>query len=200
MAALYERKEELSSDTMIDVIMGLKQHFDDLQDRLQCFAALGFQGEGWFKGELLTRLVQLQENGSIDDFAREVRVSSGRIDVVVNLNGVRHWIELKNWLIGVQQGTTYGPSFYFSDPTSVGITKDVDKLRALEALEPPHRRWLLLLLTANPGVAPWEAGIAKFNAKFAPRQLVPRTHPDQFPQTYFLGLLEVAQRDASVAP
>lgn len=175
---------------MIQLMPELKQHFDGLQDRFRCFAELGIQCEGWFKGELLTQLLRLRDAGLIQGVDREALFSAGRakVDVSVQLGGVTHWIELKHWLIGSQKGYTYGAAFYFGDGTAVGIVKDVDKLYGMQNAPP---RWLLLLLTANPGEAQWENGVAQFNAKFAPRRLVSRAHPSHFPPSYFLGLLEV---------
>jgi hypothetical protein len=180
---------------MIELMPDLKCHFDRLQDRFRCFAELGIQCEGWFKGELLTQLLRMREAGLVQGVDREVPLSTSKVDLSLRLRGEHHWIELKHWLIGVQKGTTYGPGFYFLDRTSIGIVKDVDKLHGVQ--ETRHR-WLLLLLSANPGEQKWEAGVAGFNAKFAPRRLISRTSPSQFPPSYFLGLLEVEA--LSVAP
>ncbi|MCI0577229.1 MAG: hypothetical protein L0331_13640 [Chloroflexi bacterium] len=173
---------------MLELLPRIKQHFDVLQDRLSCFCELGFQSEGWFKGELLTLFHRLHKEGLLTEVDREVRVGSKRIDVMVRYHDKLHWIELKHWLIGKQRGTSYNAGFYFGDPTSVGILQDVSKLDSLPA---PGQRWLLLLLAANPGLSHWEAGVQKFNIKFAPYQLQSWTQPDQFPSSYFLGLLEL---------
>lgn len=183
---------------MIEIMARLKDHFDGLNDRHACFAALGFQSEGWFKGEVLTLLSWLRAEGAVQHFDREIAVEGKRIDVMIHLDGVRHWIELKHWLIGKQKGYTYNPLFYFADRSSVGIVPDVDKLRR-PSLSQADRRWLLLLLTANPGMVPWEMGVTKFNDEFAPRYLASRTRPDEYPGTYFLGLLEVIESNAGSA-
>jgi hypothetical protein len=171
---------------MIELLPRMQQHLDTAQDRFTCFHDLGFQSEGWFKGETVTLFSQLQREGVIQELDREVLVGTKRIDVMIRLNDTQHWIELKHWLIGKQKGVRYHPGFYFGDPTSVGITGDVDKLTPL-----PGHRWLLLLLTANPGVNEWEDGVELFNSKFAPRRVESRTEPDKFPSTYFLGLLDL---------
>lgn len=175
---------------MIEVVRRLKEHFDGLDDRYTCFANLGFQSEGWFKGELLTVLSRLWMDGAVQNLDREITVEGKRVDLMIQMDGVRHWIELKHWLIGRQKGFIYNPPFYFADRSSVGIVPDVDKLNR-PSLSPADRRWLLLLLTANPSIAPWAAGVARFNDKFAPRRLASRTRPDEYPPTYFLGLLEL---------
>ena len=144
--------------------------------------------EGWLKGELLTILDKLFQEGEIDGFDREVRIERRRVDLTVDLNGYKHWIELKHWLNGYQKGTFYGPSFYFGDPTSVGITKDVNKLMEIGSR---GYRWILILLASNPGVEEWEKGIRKFNNKFEPIKLVNRSNPNNYPDEFFLGLLEV---------
>ncbi|MFN8448101.1 MAG: hypothetical protein U0521_05810 [Anaerolineae bacterium] len=176
---------------MIELLPRMKQHFDTTQDRFITFCNLGFQSEGWFKGELVNLFSQLQREGVIQELDREVKVGTKRIDVMIRLNDMYHWIELKHWMIGIQKGSYYSPSFSFGDPTSVGIISDVDKLNTL--IHPGHR-WILVLLTANPGAKEWEAGIEKFNRKFAPRRVESRTQPDAFPSTYFLGLLDLGSK------
>jgi hypothetical protein len=170
---------------MIDLLPRVKAHFNTTQSRLACFCELGFQTEGWFKGELLYLFSQLHRQGVIQELDREVNVEGKKVDIRLRVNNEDHWIELKHWLIGKQKGTTYNPSFYFGDRTSVGITGDVNKLASLTG-----HRWLLLLLTANPGMNAWEAGVEKFNIRFAPIRLESRTQPQMFPSTYFLGLLD----------
>jgi hypothetical protein len=115
-----------------------------------------------------------------------VTIETGKVDVRIRMNDADPWIELKHWLIGKQKAYSYNPNTYFGDPTSVGITKDVDKLNSLTG-----QRWMLLLLTANPGANGWTTGVEKFNGKFAPRWIESRTQPDAFPSTYFLGLLDL---------
>jgi len=172
---------------MIELLPRMKQYFDTTQNRFICFHDMGFQAEGWFKGELLTLFSELQHEGIIQKLEREVKVGTKKVDIRIRLNDTYHWIELKHWLIGEQKDFTYNTGFYFSDPTSVGITGDVDKLYPLTGY-----RWMLLLLTAKPEVQAWEAGVAKFNSRFAPWHLESRTRPDGFSSTYFLGLLELA--------
>ena len=53
--------------------------------------------------------------------------------------------------------------------------------------------YCLILMTANPGLADWEAGIEKFNEKFAPLKLSSLTSPIEFPDVYHLGLLKVGR-------
>jgi len=175
---------------LTDLLPFAKMHFDGVEDRLECFIYSQVQVEGWLKGELLFLLTLLRNNGIIKEFDREIRIGRRRIDLSIDLGNSSNYIETKHWLIGEQKGYSYGPSFYFGDPTSVGITKDVDKL--LETQEPSNR-WMLLLLTANPGSRDWFAGIDKFNEKCHPRQIVSRSNPEDFPDTYFIGLLEVSK-------
>lgn len=170
---------------MIELLPEMKKYFDMMQDRFTCFYDLGFQSEGWFKGELLTLFCQLQHEGRIEELDREIKIGIGTVDIRLRVGNEYHWIELKHWLVGNQKGVRYKPNFYFSDPTSVGITKDIDKLNTLTGYH-----WMLILLTANPGIDEWLSGVEKFNRKFTPRQLESRTQPDMFPPAYFLGLLD----------
>jgi hypothetical protein len=175
---------------MIELLPRLQAHFDTLEDRLICFTKMGVQVEGWFKGELLTLLSSLREQGRIMDFDREAKTPGGKIDLTIKTQSDQHWIELKHWLIGKQKGFLYGPNFYFGDRTSIGIVKDFDKLTGITL---PGRLWLLILLTANPGKAPWLMGVDKFNSKFSPRRVISHSKPEHFPGTYFIGLLEVCK-------
>jgi len=175
---------------MIELLPVLQRHFDKLQEHLVCFCETGVQVEGWFKGELLTLLSSLRGQELIRDFDREVEIPCGNVDLTVRTESDLHWIELKHWLIGKQKGITYGPNFYFGDRTSIGAVKDVDKLVSIVS---PGRLWLLILLTANPGKDPWLAAVDKFNSKFSPRCLTSQSRPEDFPGTYFLGLLEVCK-------
>jgi hypothetical protein len=56
----------------------LRLHFDSLEDRMRCFATLGVQVEGWFKGELLLALNSCREKEAIQGFDREVKAKESR--------------------------------------------------------------------------------------------------------------------------
>ena len=173
---------------MTELLPRLRAHFDALEDRLICFRKMGVQVEGWFKGELLTLLSSFVEQGLIEEFDREVKTHGGKIDLTVKTKADLHWSELKHWLIGKQKGSAYDSKFYFGDPSSVGIVRDVDKLLRITS---PGRLWMLILLTANPGNGGWLAGVDKFNSKFSPRRVDSLTEPGDFPSSYFIGLLEI---------
>ena len=51
--------------------------------------------------------------------------------------------------------------------------------------------WILALCTKNPGPQGWTAFVDKFNKDHAPAGIVPRSIPEDYPETYFLGLLQV---------
>jgi len=178
------------ANELLDLEGPIKEHFTACQDRLAAFYKYGVQVEGWFKGELLTCLDRFHSSELIGGFDREVKISTNKIDFTIDIKGERNWIELKQWLIGIQQGYRYGPEFYFSDPTSVGITKDVNKLLNLDT---NGRLWLWLLLARNPGSQSWKSGLEKFNAKFAPSHLISKTNPEDYPATFFIGMLEVVR-------
>src|SRR5260221_8946873 len=109
---------------MIELLPRMKQYFDTTQNRFICFRNMGFQSEGWFKGELLTLFSEFQREGIIQELDREVMVGTKKVDIKIRLNETYHWIELKHWLIGEQKGVSYNPSSYFGDTSSVGITGD----------------------------------------------------------------------------
>jgi hypothetical protein len=175
---------------MNELLPHIKQHFDGLQDRLLCFREQEVQVEGWFKGEILFLLTALRRRGMVQNFDRETGSNGAKVDLMLRIAETSHWIELKHWLVGVQRGARLDPPFYFGNRTSVGIVKDFDKLVSMEKAGP---KWFLILLTGNPGNELWERGLAIFHRKFSPRSLIPRSQPDQFPISYFLGLLQVEE-------
>jgi hypothetical protein len=161
-----------------------------MADRFATFTGQGCQLEGWFKGELLHVLAMAQREGAIASFDREVRAGGGRVDLTVKLpTGESARIELKHWLIGVQRRVKYDAPFYFSDPTSVGITGDVRKLLR-DAGDVPG--FMLMLLTEKPRAEGWQRGLAKFHEKFAPLRLEALTEPAAYPPSYFLAALRVS--------
>ena len=172
---------------MNELLPHMKQHFDTLQDRLACFREQEVQVEGWFKGEMLLLLTNLRKKGIVEGFDREAG-PGGKVDLIVKIAGSRHCIELKHWLVGVQRGARLTPAFYFGDPTPVGVLRDVDKL---SRFEPEDGKWLLILMTDNPRDDLWQRGLERFHSKFCPRVLLPKSQPEQFPDSYFLGLLQI---------
>lgn len=159
---------------------------------LKCFAEQGIQVEGWLKGEILTFLTVEKRAGRIAGFDREALVGNGRrkADVTVDIQEAaercRLWIELKHYLVGWQKSILYNAFGYFNDPAA-GIKPDIDKLLAIPS---PHR-YVLVLMTANPGATDWLAAITRFNQKFQPC-LHALTDPTDFPDDFFLGLIAVA--------
>lgn len=175
---------------MEELIDQIRDHFCQLQDRLACFGDQQVQVEGWFKGELLTLLTRFRDTQLIEGFDREVKTGIGnqRIDLQVSLNGQTHWIELKHWRIGIQNDVVFDAHFYFKDESS--FCGDVSKLVQL-----PDRqnacKWMLILMTKNPGQTSWEKGIVRYRETFPANSLVPHTSPKDFPETFFIGLIRV---------
>ncbi len=118
-----------------------------------------------------------------------MKVGRKRVDLVVDEETARHYVELKHW-IGEQKGVRYEASWYFRDRTN-GIVKDVEKL--INVVRAPAQRWLLILVTATPIPEDWRGGVAAFNSKFTPNEVVSLTDPSDFAEDYFLGLLKVRQ-------
>lgn len=179
-----------------DLIMRFKQVFDTHEGHLKSFCNHGVQLEGWIKGEFLSFLDQQKARGVIASFDREEKVSRDKkkkVDFKIGLitdTGTKYaWIELKHWLIGYQRGVRYDASFYFSDPTSVGISQDAKKLTNV----PDEGRYILILGTANPGEDKWQKGVAKFNEKFAPINIETLIQPKGFPAYYCIGLVKVSE-------
>ena len=79
------------------------------------------------------------------------------------------------------------------DAQKFGIVGDVDKLIRITSVE----KYVLALATKNPecdAEGDWIQGVNKFNQKFTPLRIKSLTSPTDFPQSYFLGLLEVVSQ------
>lgn len=175
---------------MHTLIPHLRSHFDSLQDRLATFYQEGVQLEGWFKGEMLFTLDQLRKRKVLRDFDREVRFETARrrtIDLKVALPSGPNWVELKYWLVGPQKGRRYDPLFYFQDHSSVGIIRDVKKLRSIQR---DGHLWLLILSVTDPTLSGWTLGFQRFREKFC-IDLATDCVPTEHGASHFLSLIRI---------
>ena len=181
----------------VDYLQGIITRFriilDEPNKHMKCFDEHAVQVEGWLKGELLPFFDCEMTNGSLVDFNTEVTRGHGRVDyrliVPDGLIAVEVWIELKHFQIGRQGEDRWIASNYFTDK-SMGIYRDVDKLTKITSGD----KYVLVLATKNPEYekeGDWSQGVVRFNEKFAPLQIKSLTNPSDFPQSYFLGLLEI---------
>ena len=92
--------------TIATLFDGLRGHLRARSDQLDCFGKYEFQAEAWLKGEWILVLDKMKAQGQIHGFDREVKAKSKkRIDLAVDLDDGRHWIELKHWFLGRQKGS-----------------------------------------------------------------------------------------------
>lgn len=169
-------------------IVDISNYLNQRTSTLKSFTRHGVQVEAWFKGELLSFLDKYH-NPQLNRYEREVLVGSGRKKADFKLQIIKSkniWIELKHWLIGIQKGVRWYARSYFSDRSSVGIFPDVEKLSRLK-----DDKYFIILATANPGKNDWYEGIQKFNNKFNPYKIRSLNDPSNYPESYFLGLLEI---------
>ena len=181
-------------EEVADLVHRFKTVLDAHDSHLRSFCAHGVQLEGWLKGEFLNFLDEESTTGKIVGFDREVKLAVGQrkkvdlaIQVIADGEVETIWVELKHWLIGRQRGVMYPASFYFSDPSSVGISADVKKLAKVAN----GGGYLLILATAHPGDDEWQNGVAIFNQKFAPLSLKSLAQATHYPASYYLGILKV---------
>ena len=165
------------------LVSALSDHLEVLVDRLECFSRYEVQVEAWFKGEMLAFLGRMKITGRIVGFEREVSVGRKKIDFAIDVASGRHWVELKHWLIGYQKGDKWRPVDYVD-----WLKPDVERLKAVQAGD---RAWILVFCTANPGEEGWTAFLRKFDEKYSPLRLVPHSSPKDYPDSYFLGLLQL---------
>ena len=179
-------------DPLINTLSGFNDVLNEHLQHMKMFHQHEVQVEGWLKGELLVYFHHLQDNKAIHRFEREVILDNQRkkIDIRLEIRNTNppdyYWIEIKHWLIGHQKGYKLNCNFYFTDPTSVGILPDVNKLSGIKA----DNKYLVILTTNNPGAEEWIQGINKFNTKFGPLHIDAINSPASFPQTHFLGVLK----------
>ena len=172
---------------MKDITKRLKCHFDQLRNRMPVFCQHGVQVEGWLKGEMLFALEHLKDNGIINNFDREKKNGNQRIDINISKNEESHWVELKFWLIGKQQGKPYSAEFSFEKRGRNGIIDDVEKL---SKIRDHTEKWLLILCASNPGKVAWTDGVSAFNHKFTTFRITAMNSPTEYSESYFLGLLK----------
>jgi hypothetical protein len=165
---------------------------DEHQRQFECFDKYAIQVEGWLKGEIVHVFDSEVNAKKLDYFAPEADYpfpGRKKVDCKLILNGTPVWIELKHFQVGWQDEERWKASDYFVDK-KYGIYNDVDKLSKIDN----GGKYILILATKNPRcdeLGNWEKGINKFNEKFAPLRIRSHTMPSDFPDSYFLGLLEV---------
>jgi len=101
---------------MLVVVERLRRQLSGQERQLQHFSERQYQAEGWIKAGFLQLLDELKEQGLVESVEREKLCGRGRekVDVVFQVRGVRHWVELKHWLIGPQKGTVWKLPAYFA--------------------------------------------------------------------------------------
>jgi hypothetical protein len=186
------------------LVSRLAEHLKKSEDQLRCFHKYESQVEGWFKGELLCFLDKEKLSGRLPGFEREkkIYVNNKRVSVDVVLQFDKSdsshpvWIELKHWHIGTQNNTYYGSDWYFKTTNHGSCVKpDVEKLLKISK---DSDKFMLVLLTMNPGPEEWDSGTKGFNAKFPPLFVRSLTDPKDYPDFFFLGLLHVTRELSNV--
>lgn len=183
-------------DYLQSIVTRFRLIMDEHDKHMKCFDEHAVQVEGWLKGELLPFFDSEMTDSRLVNFNTEVTCGHGRVDyqliVPDGLIAVEVWIELKHFQIGWQGEDRWIASNYFIDK-SIGIYRDVDKLTKIASGD----KYVLILATKNPEYeknGDWSQGVDKFNQKFTPLQIKSLTDPSDFPQSYFVGLLEVTSK------
>ena len=179
----------MASRSIRDVFDVLRQHLRANLNQLECFGKYEFQAESWLKAEWVAILDDLETQGQIYDLDREVK-SKGqkRIDLAVDRHGGRHWIELKHWYLGKQKDNLWRPVDFIFELEA--------ECKKFEEVQAGDRAWIAALCTTNPGSSDWSNAIQQFNEENAPWELRSIDDPEQYPPTYFLGVLHVQGIDA----
>jgi hypothetical protein len=185
-----------TEDYLQSIVTRFRAILDTHGKHMGLFDEHAVQLEGWLKGELLPLFDSEKTDGRLVQFNTEVSCGYGRVDyhliVPDDPIAVEVWLELKHFQIGRQGEYRWIASNYFTDK-SIGIYRDVEKLTKIEQGD----KYILVLATKNPEYeknGDWLQGVDKFNRKFTPLRIGSLTNPSDFPQSYFLGLLEVVRK------
>lgn len=189
-------------EEMILLVSRLAEYLRTSEQQLQCFPKYESQLEGWFKGELLYFLDREKREGRLPDRKRENVVyfddnpmnakkrPKCLVDVVLQFDktdsGRVSWVELKHWRMWYQKNKPYGSiNWYFKNSAKPNVEK-------LLKIRKDGEKFMLILLTENPGFKKWNVGVEKFN-KSSPVAVCPLTNPGDYPDYFFLGLLYVPE-------
>ncbi len=178
----------ITSNYILDIITRFRNILDKHERHLECFDKYAIQVEGWLKGEMVQLFDSEKMAKKLGDFKPEAKCNLGRkrVDLLLKLNETPIWIELKHWQIGCQRNELWQAHNYFGDK-SIGIYSDVEKLSTIADGD----KYILVLATKNPGHEDWSKGVDKFNKKFKPLRDRSCTETTDFPQSYYVGVLEV---------
>ena len=187
-------------EQVVDITRRLAGHLTGRADQLRCFNEYASQVEGWFKGELLWFLDEEKKAGHVLGVEREklVRVGVKRVSVDFLLDlqapsgSALCWTEIKHWHIGKQNGSYFGSKWYFrTQRHSACVRPDIEKLAKIpDDGARTMLRTMLILCTKNPGSQEWNEGIRIFNERNAPLRVHSLTTPEDYPEYFFLGLLD----------
>lgn len=181
-----------------ELVGRLRGHLAERPAPLHAFLRHGAQVEGWFKGEMLCFLEGERAAGRIANVEREAIApgprSRRRIDyrVAFRSNGsvVTAWLELDHWLVGRHRQQTFEARSRLQDTGAGGVRHAVERLLEIRGGD----KYVLALMTGNPGARDWEAGVGRFNEKFRPLAIEALTRPEDYPQEFFLGLIKAIRR------
>lgn len=166
----------------------LHDHLRSRSDQLACFGKYEFQAEAWLKAEWIRVLDEMKTQGSIRALDREVKVNNKKlIDLAVDLDDGRHWIELKHWFLGRQKGQVWRPRDFMPE-----LESEFEKFKTVKAGD---RVWIATLCTTNPGTDAWASALNEFNREKSPWEVEPIDSPADYPPSYFLGVLHARGLD-----
>lgn len=181
----------MASYTIEEIFKVFRLHLSKHLDRIRCFNQYEFVAEYWLKTEWLTLLHDLRRKGHISNLDREivtkVQGEKRKIDLAVELDTGRHWIELKHWLIGKQKRGRWRLPDYIDV-----LEKDFYNFESVSA---GTRAWVAVLCTANPTPTAWRDMLRQFNQEYAPWRLQSLDNPTHYPDSYFLGILRARGLD-----
>lgn len=174
----------MSSYSISDVFKVLRQHLLNHSSQLKCFVRYEFQDEGWLKAEWIAVLDELRNRNHIYKLDREVKIKGKKmIDLTLDLDDGRHWIELKHWFIEKQKGYLWRPTDSIYD-----LENECKKFISVKG---NGQTWIAALCSPNPRPHAWLTAIRQFNQYYTRWRLRIIDNPKSYPDYYFLDLLQV---------
>jgi len=169
------------------ILSHILEWFLDKREHFTAFAQADSRLEGWFKAELIVLFNRLVANRVIENFEREVNVSSPRggkpkrVDFRLHIQGQEHLCELKAMCISQAAGTSRNLHFYFRD-NSLGLINDFKKLDEIAN----QNKWVVAFVYPTPDSKEWNSVVASLPSTL--KNWRPITNISDFPGWIYIAL------------
>ena len=142
----------MENEKFEDLVKNFNRYLiENKHEYLTLFSKLQIQIEGWFRGELMHYLKEINYELTPDN--REIKIPNQgpkerkKVDFKIKINDEWCWIELKHILIGYQKSkdNRFKLLDYFMSNNSFSVTKDIEKLKKVN----PDPAYVLCFASVN---------------------------------------------------